>query len=209
MILNAQNCPTPLLPDRWAYAFIERQRTAGDVSGRWEIIDVDAASEKAHGSSLCYPNEAFGSIRRTCLVVAATLPIYGVAYAAWHLVRAPFSAVSIFFYNVEEMLTRPGLSVLANLARQPIQHIGYSLWMVVRTPFCMIAMQSAALYGLINPLEGRQLCGALERYWRGGEAPFSLDFHSGYLVKSFQPYGTLKDPSIVSVQFAVERSSVG
>lgn len=209
MILTAQNCPTLTLPDRWAYAFIERQRKSGEVHGRWEIIDLDASSEKAHGGNLCYPNEGFSSIRRTCIAVTATLPLYGIAYAIWHTVRAPFSAISIFFYTVEEMLTRPSLGVLANLVRLPIHHVARSLWMVVRTPFCMLAMQSAALYGLINPLEGRQLCGAAERYWRGGEAPFALDFHSGYLVKSFQPYGTLKDPSVVSVQFAVERSSVG
>lgn len=201
-------CPDALLPDRWAYAFVERRRSGGEIAGRWEIIDLDPASEKLNGGTPRYRSDGFGAIRCKCIAIAAVLPLYTVAYMTWHVARAPFTAISHFFQTVEEMLNRPSCSVFVNLALSPLRHGMHRLWLAVRAPFCMIAMQSAALYGLVRPLEGRLLCGAAERYWRG-TAPFTLDFHSGYLARCFQPYGTLNEPSLVSVQFSIDRDSVG
>lgn len=207
---NVQNhpCSSIVLTDRWAHAFVERRGRAGEIVGRWEIIDLDGDLEKSHGSNLRYPSESYGSIRCTCLAALTILPPYGAAYMFWHTVRTPFSAVSIFFHTLEELLTRPRLSVFANLALLPIKHALKSVWMVVRTPIYILAMQSAALYGFVRPLEGRQYLASIEKRWRGS-APFELDFHREYLLKTFQPYGTLNDPSVVSVQFVECSDSVG
>lgn len=186
--------PNLVLPERWAHAYVERRLQSGEVAGRWEIIDLE-------GNNHRYPSESYGSIRCTCLSAATVLPIYGTAYLVWHAVRAPLGAISTFFHTVEEMMTGPSISVFVGLFCRPVCHLAQGVWMAVRTPFYLITMESAALYGLVRPLEGRRCFASAERWWRG-ESPFALDFHQNYMVRAFQPYGALNDSSVVSFRFA-------
>ncbi len=186
--------PNLVLPERWTHAYVERRLLSGEIAGRWEIIDLEENNHR-------YPSEGYSSIRCTCLSAATVLPIYGTAYLVWHAVRAPLGAISTFFHTVEELMTRPSISLVGRLICLPVCHFAQGVWMAIRTPLFMIALESAALYGLVRPLEGRRCFASIERVWRG-EPPFTLDFHQNYLVRAFQPYGALNDPSVVSFQFS-------
>ncbi len=217
------------LPESWVYALVERKRSCGEFAKRWEIIDLDPASEKRHGGNLRYRCESQQTIRRKCIATAAVLPIYTTAYMVWHAVRAPLSALNVFFQTFEEFITQPSICTLGKLfASAPLQ-AARSFWLVVRAPFCSIAMQFTALYGIVRPLEGRKHSAAVERFWKMGAA-YKDDFrrmesnenihqfvwractakdfpHPFYVAECFQPVGTLSDESVLSVRFSVERES--
>jgi hypothetical protein len=233
------NCCTPLdpelppdsghLPESWVYALVERRRGNGDFAKRWEIIDLDLAAEKRSGGNPRYRCDSLQTIRRKCLFAATFLPMYTAAYMVWHAVRAPLSALNVFFQTFEEFINQPTFYALVKLVFAAPLQAARCFWFVVRAPFCSIAMQFAAFYGIVRPLEGRKHSAAVERFWKMGAA-YKDDFrrmesnenvhqfvwractakdfpHPFYIAECFQPMGTLNDDSIVSVRFSTERES--
>ena len=212
------------LPEKWTRALIERTRFNGERARRWEIIDLDPVAERLNGGNLRYPCESTRHIRAKCALASVGLPLYTMAYMVWHSVRTPLSSLYVFFQRFEIFITHPSKNVLLQIFLQPLKQLFGGLWLVARAPFYMIAMQSAALYGVVRPLEGRKQCGAVERLWKRG-ASFRQDFrnlssnedlrsffwractskdfeHPFYFAQCFQPYGTLNDPSVVLVRFS-------
>lgn len=222
LIESASFCEA--LPEHWAYALVQSKKEDGLLTKRWEMVNLNSqGKENCRDETYRYLCEPLKTIRWKCAGVASILPMYTVAYMIWHAVRTPLSSLHVFFQCFEDVLTEPSFKAFTHLALEAPKQLVKSLWLVVRSPLFMLAMQSAALYGIAVPVEGRRVCGVIEKKWKGGlplerdvgfkqrsedayhffwRACTSADFSDAfYLAECFQPLGSLNDPSVVSVEF--------
>lgn len=128
------------LPEGWANAKVAVTHTDGRVEHRIEIIDTH--------TQLRYMNEPLLLISAKCVALfLLVLPSYFLFYTAFHLIRLP-------------VVTLVNLSPTALLVQ---------IWKIARIPIFLIGLECAALYGLLNPLEGRALFGIIESMLHDGK----------------------------------------
>lgn len=99
--------------------------------------------------------------------------------------------------------------------------LGKELWHLIKLPLYFLGMQVSALYGIINPLEGRALLAEWERALHDGKTrsqaaqrhvnlseidPLAQMFlkeepeWAGFIAFCMQPLGRLSDPRVIHVE---------
>src|SRR5579872_6099400 len=140
--LTAEAYAVERLPPGWATADVTLRHTDGRLTHRTEIIDLRSTPNNR------YLHEPVAMIAFKCfLLFAAKVPLYFLVYSAYQILRTPIVAIL-------------HLSSTA-LVKE--------IWAIARIPFYFIALELAALYGILKPLEGRALFNELERALHGGK----------------------------------------
>ncbi len=98
---------------------------------------------------------------QVCLAVTAFTPLHMVGSIVYNVIRT----VVIPFFILGNMCGNNAHSYgLRDIPRE----MGNSIERIVKAPFYAVAVIYAALYGLIDPLNGRKLGALLEREWNEG-----------------------------------------
>lgn len=91
-----------------------------------------------------------------------------VAYNALRLLVVPFYCAG--GYIIEKCRGKPFNEARPFKWYDPVVEPARSLWMIVSAPFYTLALSAAAVYSLVDPLEGRSLGAKIERDWNGGKS---------------------------------------
>lgn len=106
---------------------------------RYEILNLT--------TGLRYRQEPLKMIACKCFGLFFLNPFYFAIYVTFHLVRL----------------------VIAPIANRSLELLTQQIWALVRIPFYFLSMQCAALYGTVQPLEGRAMIGRLESLLHDGK----------------------------------------
>ncbi len=171
----------------------------------WLLAEVEyhkgfveyVAVDNRDAAKLMYLPDKVQDIAAKCFLILMGLPLYSAVIAAAHAVRC----VTL---------------VSANLLKRDLPEAWFSLaqevCFLVKTPLYVLAVECAALCGLVFPLPMRPVIATLEREWSGVERkddvrklvktdqqrPWWTDRSAkmhGFLAFCFQPIGSLSDGS--------------
>lgn len=132
--------PLEPLPKGWGY--FERVKSDGKI--QYEVIDLRFKDV----GRIRYKHEPMKMIAVKCfLLYIAGLSLYFLAYTAIHLVRMPI--VTIVHCSPQIFVEQ--------------------LWALVKIPLYFLALEFAALYGIVRPLEGRALFSGIEACLHGSK----------------------------------------
>lgn len=186
--------PLEQLPEGWQNAEVMfRRSNQTSVTRRFEILELSTMTR--------YPQEPLNMIALKCFGLFLIVQLlYFLIYSTLHFIR-------LFLVPVVN------LSPLAFFKEA---------WKIVQIPFLYIAMEFAALYGVIRPLEGRVFLGQVEQILHDGkgrrqavqyektprsyfeyfkEALFEEDpQHAFFVGFCMQPLGSTRDPHLISVE---------
>lgn len=133
--------PLENLPHGWQNIQVVFRRSNGAAeSRRFEILELSTGTR--------YSQEPLKMIATKCFgLFLLVQPVYFLFYLVMHLIRLP-------------------LVPIVNLS--PFAFFKEA-WKIVQIPFLFLAMEFAALYGIVRPLEGRALLGACEQILHDGK----------------------------------------
>ncbi|MBI3508119.1 MAG: hypothetical protein HY069_00560 [Chlamydiia bacterium] len=146
-------------PDWQTYQVWFHRKDASAEEKRYEIVHIPTLT--------CYLHEPLKITAEKCGALVIGGPAYCLAYAAWHLVRAPLVATACLVRAIGQLLQQQSaLSVLkvfqAVLWEAPLALLK-NLLAAIQAPFYGIALACAALYGIRYPLAGRRVIGKIEQ----------------------------------------------
>lgn len=132
--------PLEKLIDGWSNAKVTFLHRNGSRTTRYEIINTKTQKRYLQEPMARIAFKAFG-------LASFVLHAYFFFYGLLHLIRLPIVTLSTL-----------SLTVFAK-----------EIWAIVRFPFYYIGMELAAIYGIVDPLNGRALFGSLESQLHDGK----------------------------------------
>jgi len=178
-----------------------------------------------------YEDDIGVSIAAKCMLIASFNPLFTVGHMAWYLVKTPIQAMKMVVERIKDLgkalkqkaSSEELFAKFKTYFLEILNKIKNNLWNVVRAPFFGIAVQFMALYGIVNPYEGRKWEAKIEHEWqhrvswrqdwRMMDTPESEGMWTAlfkdiqkaqccYLAHCFQVRGKLSDPEFVFVRKA-------
>lgn len=178
-------------------------------------IDTATLNAEGDGHAFMYVLKDEQNHYTVSATVFAMTPVHMVAAVAYNVIRTaviPFYILGCLVYESctgnEIEKDRP-----FTLTDIPLE-MAKSIWRIVKAPFYAVAFMYAALYSLIDPLNGRKLGSYLERdwnegvtraegywslggpqplwHWEGSGTPSGLGKNGFYLAGCWQPIARVK-----------------
>lgn len=139
-----------------------------------------------------YKDEPENVIASKCAGIVLALPFFTLGKVIWHICKTPFEITRIAL----DMLSKIGPQLMRCRFYEVAMNIKQGCWEmlntmttglfeIVKAPLFFVAVELAALYGIIRPYYGRKFEALLEEAWQQGIS-FKKDFR-------FTPAGGKKE----------------